>query len=178
MATTEPSDGTEELFAGVVGTWVVDPSATTIELRTKAMWGLAKVKGRFTAVEGGGVVTADGDLSGTLVIDASSVNTGNKRRDVHLRSADFFESDKYPTFTYTATGASRIDDQVKVTGTLTVHGQTRPFDVMATIVQADGNSVTLNTEFEIDRSAWGLTWAKMGARLNNQVAVGTRFTKA
>jgi polyisoprenoid-binding protein YceI len=179
MATIEPSGETEGLLAGAAGTWVLDPSATTIELRTKAMWGLANVKGTFRAVDGGGVVTADGGLSGTVVIDASSVNTGNKRRDTHLRSADFFESDKYPTFTYTATAATPVgEDKVKVTGTLTVHGQTRPLEVTGTVVQADGSSATINAEVEIDRSAWGLTWAKMGARLINQVAVRARYTRA
>jgi polyisoprenoid-binding protein YceI len=179
MATIEPSGETAGLLAGATGAWVLDPGATTIELRTKAMWGLAKVKGSFTAVEGGGTVTTDGAVSGTVVIDATSVNTGSKKRDTHLRSADFFESDQYPTFTYTATGASAIgDDKVKVTGTLTVHGQTRPLEVTGTLVQADGNSATINAEVEIDRSAWGLTWAKMGARLINQVAVSTRFTRA
>jgi polyisoprenoid-binding protein YceI len=179
MATIEPSSGTEGLFAGAAGTWLLDPSATTIELRTKAMWGLAKVKGSFKAVEGEGVVTADGGLSGTLVIDASSVNTGNKKRDVHLRSADFFESDKYPTFTYTATGASPTgEDKVNVTGTLSVHGQTRPLDITANVVQADDRSATLTAEVEIDRSTWGLTWAKMGARMINQLVVSSRFTRA
>jgi polyisoprenoid-binding protein YceI len=179
MATIEPTGGSEGLFAGAAGTWVLDPSATTIELRTKAMWGLANVKGTFKAVEGGATVTSDGGLSGTVVIDASSVNTGNKRRDTHLRSADFFESDKYPTFTYTATEASpTAEDNLKVTGTLTVHGHTRPLEVTGTVVQADGSSAIINAEVEIDRSAWGLTWAKMGARLINQVAVRARFTKA
>jgi polyisoprenoid-binding protein YceI len=179
MATTEPSGGTEGVLAGAAGAWVLDPSATTIELRTKAMWGLAKVKGRFKAVEGGGTVGADGGVSGTLVIDASSMNTGNSKRDTHLRSADFFESDQYPTFTYTATGATPIgDDKVKVTGTLTVHGQTRPLEITGTVVQADGDSATINADVEIDRSDWGLTWAKMGARLTNQVAVSARFTRA
>src|SRR6202034_3409129 len=81
MATIEPSGRTEGLFAGAAGAWVLDPSATTIELQTKAMWGLAKVKGSFTAVDGAGTVTADGGVSGTLVIDASSVNTSNSKRD-------------------------------------------------------------------------------------------------
>ena len=68
-----------------------------------AMWGLAKVKGRFNAVEGSGVIGEDGTVSGTLVFDAKSIDTKNKRRDTHLRSGDFFEVEKYPTFTYAAT---------------------------------------------------------------------------
>jgi polyisoprenoid-binding protein YceI len=179
VATTEPSGGTGGPLAGAAGTWTLDPAATTIELRTKAMWGLAKVKANFRAVEGEGVVAEDGRLTGTLSIDASSVDTGSKKRDAHLLSADFFESDKYPTFTYTATGASpSTADTVKLTGTLTVHGETRPLDITATVAQASATRATLTAEFDIDRSAWGLTWAKMGAKLSNHLAVTAHFVRS
>jgi polyisoprenoid-binding protein YceI len=177
MATTNTPDGAAGLLSEAAGTWTLDPSATTIELRTKAMWGLTKVKGTFKVVEGSGTVSDDGVVNGTLSIDASSVDTGSKKRDDHLRSADFFEVDKHAHFTYTATGASPAGpDQVKVNGNLTVRGQTRPLDVLATVTHT-GTSAVLNAEFELDRSAWGVSWAKMGAKLVNQITVSARFTK-
>jgi polyisoprenoid-binding protein YceI len=177
MATTDTPEGTARPLSDAAGTWTLDPSATTITLQTKAMWGLAKVNGSFTALEGSGTVSATGAVTGTLSIDASSVDTGNKKRDNHLRSADFFEADKHAHFTYTATGASPAGaDQVKVTGNLTVRDQTRPLDIVATVTNT-GTSAVLTADFELDRSAWGVSWAKMGARLVNHVKVSAHFTK-
>ena len=174
---TDQQHGTSELLAVSAGTWTLDPAVSTVELHTKAMWGLAKVKATFTALEGSGVVTADGDVTGTLVVDAASVNTGNAKRDEHLRGSDFFEVATYPTFIYTATGATHGPDGViTFTGTLTVHGQTRPLSLTATAAGTD--RVTVTAKAEIDRSQWGLTWAKMGAGLHNRVTVTATFTKS
>jgi polyisoprenoid-binding protein YceI len=122
-------------------------------------------------------VATDGTVSGALVIDARSIDTKNKRRDEHLRSADFFEVDTFPTMVYAVTGASPVGDKFKVSGDLTVHGQTRPFEVMATVTDDGPDQVRITTEVDIDRSQWGMTWAKMGARLNNHVVVNAQFKK-
>ncbi len=175
-ATNEPTGAGP--LDGATGSWQLDPAATTVELHTKAMWGLATVKAVFKAVDGGGTVGADGSVAGTIVIDASSVDTKNKTRDKHLRSGDFFEVEKYPTITYTVTGAGpATDKRVTVTGTLTMHGESRPLDVPVTVTEAGPDKVLVTGEFEIDRSKWGLTWAKMGARLINQISVAAVFTK-
>jgi polyisoprenoid-binding protein YceI len=175
-ATNEPTDARS--LAKTTSTWQLDPSASTVELHTKAMWGLATVKAVFKPTGGGGTVGDDGSVSGTLVIDASSVDTKNKKRDNHLRGSDFFEVETYPTLTYTATGGRLgTGDHVTVTGTLTVHGESRPLDVPVTVTEAGPNQVLVTGEVEIDRSKWGLTWAKMGAKLINQVTVAAVFTR-
>jgi polyisoprenoid-binding protein YceI len=179
MTDTNPNPPLPASLVDAVGNWQLDPAGTTIELRTKAMWGLAKVKGRFTAVEGNGVVGDDGTVSGTVVFDATSVDTKNKKRDTHLRSGDFFEVEKYPTFTYAATGASPTDDgKLKVTGSLTIRGQSRPLELLVTATQPAPGQATLSASAEIDRRQWGMTWAKMGAGLINQVVVVAQFTRA
>jgi polyisoprenoid-binding protein YceI len=166
-------------LAGAAGTWRLDATATTIELRTKAMWGLAKVKGTFKALEGSGIVGEDGSLSGALVIDAKSIDTKNKKRDDHLRGSDFFEVEKYPTFTYTASGASpTTDGRLKVNGSLTIKGESRPVELLATASEPTPGRAVLTAETEIDRSQWGVTWAKMGAGLVNQLVVVAQFTKS
>jgi polyisoprenoid-binding protein YceI len=177
---TEPNEGTGTgLLADAVGTWTLDPVATTVQLRTKAMWGLAKVKATFKAIEGHGIVGEDGSLSGTLLIDARSVDTKTKKRDDHLRSGDFFEVERYPTFTYTVTGASAAaGGKIKVSGTFTVRDQTRPLEVLATVAKSGPDRVTVTAEAEMDRSQWGLTWSKMGAGLHNQLTVVAPFTRA
>jgi polyisoprenoid-binding protein YceI len=152
---------------------------TTIELQTRTMWGLAKVRGRFNAIEGSGVVGEDGTLSGTIVFDAKSIDTKNNKRDKHLRSGDFFEVDKYPTFSYSATGATPTGDgKLRVTGSLSIRDQSRPLELLVTATQPAPGRANLTAEAQVDRSQWGLTWAKMGAGVINHVVVVAQFTRS
>jgi len=174
----DTSDAPAGPLAVAAGTWALDPSKSSAELRTKAMWGLVPVKATFAVVAGGGTVSQDGALTGTVTIDAASVNTGNQKRDTHLRSADFFETDTHPTFTYTASGASAAgENQVTVTGTLEVKGLARPLDLDVEVVEVDATSAVLRAQVDLDRAAWGITWAKMGARLRNHIVVQLQFHK-
>jgi polyisoprenoid-binding protein YceI len=161
------------------GTWRLDPTSTTIEFHTKAMWGMAKVNGTFTAVSGVGVVGGQGAISGELVVDASSIETKNKRRDKHLRSADFLEVSKYPTFSFTASEVTPSDDgTLTITGALHIKDRSIPIDVVATSTSQSSERVTVTAEATIDRSRWGMTWAKMGAGLVNRVVVVAQFVRS
>jgi polyisoprenoid-binding protein YceI len=173
---TEP-DSTE-LLATAAGSWQLDPTGTTIEFHTKAMWGLAKVHGTFRAVSGRGVVGEQGDISGELVVDATSVDTKTKRRDDHLRSADFFDVSKYPTFTFTASEVTpSADGRLSINGTLRVKDQSHPIELVAT-TSPSSDRVIVNAETTIDRSQWGVNWKKMGAGLINQVVVVAQFVRS
>ena len=179
MTETNPDATPPVSLADAVGQWRLDPGGTTVELRTKAMWGLATVRGRFNAIEGSGVVGEDATISGTIVFDAKSIDTKNNKRDTHLRSSDFFEVEKYPTFAYSATGATLTDDgKLKVTGSLTIRDQSRPLELLVTATQPTPGRATLTAEAQIDRRQWGMTWAKMGARVINQVVVEAQFTRS
>jgi polyisoprenoid-binding protein YceI len=65
---------------------------------------------------------------------------------------------------------------VELAGTLTIRGTTRPVTLLADVSSTDG-SANVSSEFDIDRSEWGLKWAKMGAGLQNHVVINARFTK-
>ena len=78
-------------------------------IHTTAIWGLAKVKGTFTAVGGTATVADHGSISGDLIVDAGSIDTRNKRRDKHLRSAEFFDVSTHPTLTFTACNVAAWD---------------------------------------------------------------------
>ncbi len=163
-------------LASLTGTWVLDPSRTTIEFRTKAMW-VMNVKGTAKALAGSGVVGDGEAVSGRFEVDMSSVSTGNKKRDDHLQSADFFDTTKFPTMTFEFTSSHLSGPgRATLTGTLNVHGQTRPLTVPAEF-RASTDTVDVTAEFPIDRSQWGMTWAKMGAGIHNQVSVKARFNK-
>lgn len=167
--TTEPaqSDNVPDL----TGTWKVDPANTTIEFHTKAMW-LFPVKGRFNALSGAGTVGDDGSVTGSLTIDAASINTGNPRRDKHLRSADFFEVESHPSFTFELSRAtSSGPGRATLDGLLTIKGAARPLQVPVSFSRS-ADAVTVEAEIvDLDRREWGLTWAKMGAGVHNRLVV-------
>jgi polyisoprenoid-binding protein YceI len=177
MSNAQRTDPTAPLNAAA-GTWQLNTEATTIELRTKAMWGLAKVNGTFAALHGGGTVGQNGEISGTLVIDAASVNTGQAKRDAHLRTVDFFDVANYPTLEY-AVNSARISPDGKVTlaGAFTAHGQTHALEVRGQITGLGTDRLTITGEADIDRSEWGMGWTKMGSRLDNHITVTAVLTR-
>jgi polyisoprenoid-binding protein YceI len=173
---TPPDEVASDLSA-FAGTWTLDPARTTIEFHTKAMWVLP-VTGTAKALEGRGVVAPDGTVSGTLVIDAASIDTKNKKRDAHLRTDDFFAVDNHPTIVFTlGTGHLTGAGTLELVGDLTVHGRARPLTLTAGVT-AEDRAATVTTEVEIDRSEFGLTWSKMGAGLHNRVVITAHFDRS
>ena len=88
------------------GVWNLDPARSTFEFRNKTMWGLITVKGHFAEVRGEAQVTYTGAVSGRLAITAASLNTRNRKRDEHLRSADFFDVEKFSEISVVLTAAN------------------------------------------------------------------------
>ena len=126
----------------IAGTWDIDASHSTVGFSVRHMM-VSKVRGKFTSFEGS-VVTAEDVLDSTVTatVDLSSIDTGNEDRDNHIRSADFFEVEQYPTWEFRST-AVRED---KLEGELTIKGVTRP--------------VTFDLEFTgFGPDAWGGTRA-------------------
>lgn len=166
-----------QALADLAGTWTLDPSRTTIQFQTKAMW-ILNVSGALHATEGNGAVDPDGQVTGRLVIDARSINTKNKTRDNHLRGADFFEVQKYPAMIFDVTGAHLGGQgQSTVAGTLTIRDVTRPVEFQAALRTEGDGSITIDAQTEIDRSQWGVSWARMGAGLKNHVTVTAAFVR-
>jgi polyisoprenoid-binding protein YceI len=145
-----------------VGDWVLDPNRSSVRFRSTSMWGLVKVAGQFSNLRGEGSLGNDGVAAGTLAIDVSSVDTGNKQRDKHLRSDDFFDAATHPEITYTVLGITPDGPgRVRVTGELRIFDQLVPLEVAATLEDADPTGVTLSTEAELDRATLGID-SKMG----------------
>jgi polyisoprenoid-binding protein YceI len=162
----------------LAGEWILDPRRSSIRLKTRTMWGLARVDGVFREVSGNGTVRADGAVSGTVAVAAASIDTQNTRRDTHLRSADFFDSANNPDIVFTADGIQPSGQGVMVTGALTVRGCTRPLSVdAAASVQGDGE-VWLDAEAPINRADFGLTWNPIGVvGVNNTLTIHAVFTR-
>lgn len=145
------------------GLFQLDSAASTVTVRHRTMWGLVTVKGTFGSVSGQGEIHSDGTATGSVSLAAASLDTGNARRDAHLRADVFFAADQFPAVVFEVGKAVPSGNgTVLVDGRLTVRGTTRPQSLTATISRADPDAVTLSTRFTVDRSDFGLTWNQLG----------------
>jgi polyisoprenoid-binding protein YceI len=106
-------------------TWNIDPVHSEVGFSVRHMM-VSKVRGRFTNFSGQ-IVTGDdpAQSSVTAEIDLGSIETGQEQRDAHIRSADFFEVETYPTMTYKSTGIRVEDGEYVLDGDLTLKGVTK-----------------------------------------------------
>jgi polyisoprenoid-binding protein YceI len=120
------------------GTWVVDPSHSSVEFSVKHM-GIATVRGKFREFEGTVVIGEDlASSKATGSVKVASIDTGEADRDTHLRSADFFDADNYPEITFESTRVEPIDDESsRVFGNLTMHGVTHEVKLEVVFQGAD-----------------------------------------
>ena len=106
-------------------TWTIDPVHSEVGFSVRHMM-VSKVRGRFTSFSGEIVTAQDPTQSSvTAEIDLSSISTGQEQRDEHIKSADFFEVETYPTMTYRSTGIKVEDGEYVLDGELTLKGVTR-----------------------------------------------------
>jgi polyisoprenoid-binding protein YceI len=166
MTTVTTNQATREHKGTVVpvpGVYDIDQAHTTVEFVARHLM-ITKVRGRFATFSGSvNVAEVPEDSSVEVTIDAASIQTSQDQRDEHLRSADFFEVDKYPALTFKSTSVELDGDSWKVTGDLTVRDVTRP---VVLDVEFDGANTTpwgtqaiaFSASTEIDREAWGLTY--------------------
>jgi polyisoprenoid-binding protein YceI len=176
-STTAPA--LQDLLKGgtLTGEWVLDPRNSSVRLKSRSM-GLIPVHGVFREVSGSGTASPDGKATGTLLVAAASIDTRNTRRDTHLRSADFFDSDNHPDITFTADDIRPSGRGAAVTGSLTVRGRTRPmsFDAAAS-VPGDGE-VWLDAEVRVNRADFGITWNQLGmVSMTSTLTVHAVFTR-
>jgi polyisoprenoid-binding protein YceI len=117
--------GTTQLSAG---TWAIDPVHSSIAFSVRHLM-VSKVRGNFEKFDGAIVVAEDGTPSVTAQIAVDSIHTGNEQRDAHIKSADFFEVDKYPTATFRSTAVKADGDDYVLDGEFTLKGVTKPITV-------------------------------------------------
>jgi polyisoprenoid-binding protein YceI len=149
-----------------VSTWNIDPAHSVAEFKVKHMM-ISNVKGQFTAVAG--TLTYDEfDITNSKIeasIDAASINTREEQRDAHLKSADFFDVEKFPKLTFKSTKVTRsASGDLQVQGDLTIHGATRNVTFEVEGPTAPGKDPWGNTRIglaattKINRKDYGLTW--------------------
>ncbi len=147
--------------------FAIDPVHSHIGFKVKHMV-ISTVDGKFDVFDGF-IMFDDNDITKSSVevnIDATSIDTDNTTRDNHLKSADFFDVEKYPTIKFKSTKIEKIDDELFLYGELTMHGITKavkiPFIFNGEIKDPQGNlRIGFDAEMELDRQDYGISWNKM-----------------
>lgn len=110
------------------GTWAIDPAHSLVGFSVRHLM-VSKVRGRFTDFSGTLVIAEDGTASAEAEIRVDSVTTDNPQRDAHLRTADFFHAEQFPTARFRSTGFRVDGENFVVDGEFTFHGVTKPISL-------------------------------------------------
>jgi len=146
-------------------TYNIDTSHSLIEFAVKHMM-VTTVKGRFTKFQGDVEIDEQTPANSKVdvTIETASITTGDDNRDGHLRGADFFEPEKYPTITFTSKSVTPLGgEKYRVAGDLTLHGVTREiaFDITreGKTTNMKGQSLqAFSAALTISREDYGLKW--------------------
>jgi polyisoprenoid-binding protein YceI len=152
-----------EIPGYVAGTWAIDPTHSEVSFTVRHMM-VSKVRGRFDKFEGT-IVTAEDPLASTVTasVDLNSINTNQEQRDAHIRSADFFEVEKYPTMDFTSTAIKGGEEGFILEGDLTLKGVTKTvaFNLEVNGIGPDaygGTRIGFSAETQIHRSDFGVSF--------------------
>jgi polyisoprenoid-binding protein YceI len=143
--------------------WNLDTTHTQVGFSVKHM-AISTVRGRFTKFNGAGETDASGKLvKATFTLETASIDTNQEQRDAHLRSADFFDAEKYPMLSFTATKIEQNGTDIVISGDFTMHGVTKPVTLKGETapVVKDPWGMTrtaLTLEGKLSRKDWDLTW--------------------
>lgn len=167
----------------MAGVWNLVPDRSAVTFRIRNMWGLLRVKGRFTEFNGDGQLTGSptgGAVYGRLDIRAASLHTGIGRRDQHLCSADFFDVERYPDISVVVTALQpTAGNTAELRAGFIVKGNDEPVPLPVTVTELDDGSVRISGETKVDRAQFGLGWNKLGMMSRTAtIAADTIFVRA
>jgi polyisoprenoid-binding protein YceI len=146
------------------GTYSIDPVHSRLGFAVRHL-GIATVRGHFGSFEG--TFEIGDDLASAKVhgsVEAASIDTQEQQRDDHLRSADFFDVERFPRIEFESKEIRPVDeDSFEVVGDLTMHGVTREITLSGEVLGAEtdpwGNErVGLEARGELNRKDYGMTF--------------------
>jgi polyisoprenoid-binding protein YceI len=145
--------------------WNIDASHSSLQFSVRHMV-ITKVRGAFESYRGTLELDEGDDFAPrkvSVVIDAASINTSERKRDEHLRSSDFLDVAAYPTLTFESRAIERAGRRYRIEGDLTIHGVTRPVTLDAEFQGQGkdpwgGQRAAFSAKASIDREDFGLTW--------------------
>jgi polyisoprenoid-binding protein YceI len=147
-----------------MNTWNIDTTHSEIGFNVKHLM-VSTVRGTFGAFEGT-VTTPDDTFDGSTITfsaDANTINTNSTQRDAHLKSADFFDAEKFPKLTFTSMSVKKAGEKLEVMGNLTMRGVTKPVTLSAVFngisKGMDGKRVAgFDISGAVNRQDFGLAW--------------------
>ena len=157
-------------LAGVEpGYYRLDPERSRVEIKMKANWGLQRVRATFQIKSGSLRVDADAGLSDvSAVIDPATFFSRNKKRDQHVKSADFLDAATYRQISFAGTGVRADGADLILSGSLTVHGVTESVDVrVVKVTMMEGGAARFAASACLDRGRFGV--ASMPSRIGKDV---------
>jgi polyisoprenoid-binding protein YceI len=158
MSTT-PAHAAGERIA--TGHWRLDPAQSSVSFHVRHFYGLMTVKGSFARYEGTLELAADPAIE--LTIDAASLDTKQRKRDEHLRSADFFDVANHPEVRFVSDSVRVDGDSLMASGRLTAAGRGIPLNVEATLRDTGiDDELELEATVQADHRALGMTWSPLG----------------
>ena len=145
--------------------WTLDPSHSEVGFSVRHMM-ISTVRGNFQNFSGTAEFDPESIETGSIQveIDVSSIDTRDENRDGHLKSADFFDVESYPTITFRSTSVeARGNGAYNVHGELTIKGESRPVTLDASFTEVvpdpfGGTRIGVSASTEIDRKEFGLEW--------------------
>ncbi|MHB8691297.1 MAG: YceI family protein [Solirubrobacteraceae bacterium] len=136
------------------GDWRVVPEQSELGFLTHILR-LLPVRGRYTGFDGELHIDRAGNATGVLRVDAETISTGIKRRDAHLRTADFFAVERHPHMTFELTALTpNADGAATLTGTLRIRDRALAINTPASVAAA-GAGLRVDADFEVDHRAAG-----------------------
>jgi polyisoprenoid-binding protein YceI len=150
---------TTEIPGYVAGTWTIDPIHSDVSFTVRHLV-VSKVRGFFRKFEGT-LVTGDTpeQSSVTATIDMASIDTNQDQRNAHIRSADFFEVETYPTMTYRSTGVRPDGDDWILDGELTLKGVTKEVPLKLELNGFGSDRVGFSAKGEINRRDFNVNFS-------------------
>lgn len=142
-------------------TWLLDPTHSEVQFKIRHMM-MTNVTGTFHIISGSLATNEDfTDVNVRFTIDARSINTKSEQRDTHLKSAEFFDAEKYPEIIFECDHYN--SKERKVNGTLKMKGVSKPvtFDIEFSGTNKDpwgGTRAGFSMQGKISRKEWGLEW--------------------
>ena len=141
--------------------WSIDRDETSVDFAVKTFWGLATVRGRFDRFGGSYEVGPDGTQI-ELTIDPDSIDTGNRTRDKHLRSTDFFGVAEHAEVHFRSTRVRDAGDgTLHVEGDLEAAGKVVPLEFDATVKQVD-DIIEVEATTTVDQQRLGMSSGQLG----------------
>jgi polyisoprenoid-binding protein YceI len=141
--------------------WTLDLTRSTAEFEVENFWGLSTVAGRFNRFGGTYVEHRDGRTM-ELIVDAASLDTRNRRRDRHLRSAEFFHVEEHPQVIFSSRAIAETGDgRLRVSGELEVAGKSMPISFDAAAREIAGE-LEIEATATVDQRLFGMTWSPLG----------------